>query len=151
MAEYGGTVVIGAGLGGLRTGEWLRAHGDGGPVAPDPSLRADSDALGVDCQPGGVISSLDEVRDLGQVVIATGADPVRLPGLGAQRVLRSYDDALALRALLRPGLRMAIVGAGWIGAELATAAAGAGCKVTVVEGGALPLAAAAPAPMRIMR
>ena len=42
-----------------------------------------------------------------------------LPGPGPQRVLRTYDDALALRALLRPGLRLAIVGAGWIGAELA--------------------------------
>jgi len=169
MAEYGGTVVIGAGLAGLRTVEELRAHGYAGrialigaeqrppydrpplskkiltaPDAPDPSLRADFDALGVDFQPGRVISALDEVRDLGQVVIATGADPVRLPGLGAQRVLRSYDDALALRALLRPGLRMAIVGAGWIGAELATAAAGAGCKVTVVEAGPAPMAAALP-------
>jgi NADPH-dependent 2,4-dienoyl-CoA reductase/sulfur reductase-like enzyme len=169
MAEYGGTVVIGAGLAGLRTVEELRAHGYTGrvaligaeqrppydrpplskkvltaPEAPDPSLRADFEALDVDFQPGRVIGALDEVRDLGQVVIATGADPVRLPGPGTQRVLRSYDDALALRAMLRPGLRMAIVGAGWIGAELATAAAGAGCKVTVVEAGPAPMAAALP-------
>ena len=65
-----------------------------------------------------------------------------LPGPGPQRVLRTYDDALALRALLRPGLRLAIVGAGWIGAELATAAAAAGCRVTVVEAGPAPLAGA---------
>ena len=65
-----------------------------------------------------------------------------LPGPGPQRVLRTYDDALALRALLRPGLRLAIVGAGWIGAELATAAAAAGCQVTVVEAGPAPLAGA---------
>ena len=65
-----------------------------------------------------------------------------LPGPGPQRVLRTYDDALALRALLRPGLRLAVVGAGWIGAELATAAAAAGCQVTVVEAGPAPLAGA---------
>jgi 3-phenylpropionate/trans-cinnamate dioxygenase ferredoxin reductase component len=76
------------------------------------------------------------------LVVATGAVPVALPGPGPQRFLRTYDDALALRALLRPGLRLAIVGAGWIGAEVATAAAAAGCAVTVVEAGPAPLAAA---------
>jgi 3-phenylpropionate/trans-cinnamate dioxygenase ferredoxin reductase component len=74
--------------------------------------------------------------------VATGAVPVALPGPGPQRFLRTYDDALALRALLRPGLRLAIVGAGWIGAEVATAAAAAGCEVTVVEAGPAPLATA---------
>ena len=49
-----------------------------------------------------------------------------LPGPGRQRFLRSIDDALELRELLKPGLRLAIVGAGWIGAELATAAAAKG-------------------------
>jgi NADPH-dependent 2,4-dienoyl-CoA reductase/sulfur reductase-like enzyme len=76
------------------------------------------------------------------LILATGSVPVALPGPGPQRFLRTYDDALALRALLRPGLRLAIVGAGWIGAELATAAAAAGCQVTVVEAGPAPLAVA---------
>jgi NADPH-dependent 2,4-dienoyl-CoA reductase/sulfur reductase-like enzyme len=57
-------------------------------------------------------------------------------------VLRSLDDALELRSVLRPGLRLAIVGAGWIGAELATAAAAHGCQVTVVEAGPAPVAGA---------
>jgi 3-phenylpropionate/trans-cinnamate dioxygenase ferredoxin reductase subunit len=81
------------------------------------------------------------------LVLATGAVPVALPGPGRQRFLRSYDDALALRGLLRPGLRLAIVGAGWIGAELATAAAGHGVRVTVAEAGPAPLAAAVGAPV----
>ena len=67
---------------------------------------------------------------------------MRLPGTGPQHVLRTLDDALTLRELLGPGLRLAIVGAGWIGAELATAAAGLGCQVTVLEAGPAPLAAA---------
>ena len=75
-------------------------------------------------------------------MIATGALPIALPGPGPQRFLRSYDDALALRGLFRPGLRLAIVGAGWIGAELATAAALHGVRVTVVEAGSAPLASA---------
>jgi 3-phenylpropionate/trans-cinnamate dioxygenase ferredoxin reductase subunit len=80
-------------------------------------------------------------------VLATGALPVTLPGEGQQRFLRSYDDALALRDLLGPGLRLAIVGAGWIGAELATAAAARGGQVTVVEAGPAPLASAVGAPV----
>jgi 3-phenylpropionate/trans-cinnamate dioxygenase ferredoxin reductase subunit len=57
-------------------------------------------------------------------------------------VLRTIDDALAIRAALRPGTRLAIVGAGWIGAELATVAAARGCAVTVLEAAAAPAAAA---------
>ncbi len=77
-----------------------------------------------------------------RLVIATGARPIVLPGPGRQRFLRTVDDALALRATLTPGTRLAIIGAGWIGAELATAAAPRGCQVTVVEAAPTPLAAA---------
>src|SRR5262249_61012832 len=73
-------------------------------------------------------------------VIAPGATPVRLPGPGPQRVLRTFDQAAALRSALRPGLKLAVVGAGWIGAELATSAASRGCEVTVVEAAPAPLA-----------
>lgn len=77
-----------------------------------------------------------------RLVLATGAAPVRLPGDGPQQVLRTIDDALAIRAALRPGTRLVIVGAGWIGAELATAAAARGCQVTVLEAAGIPAAAA---------
>ncbi|WP_344332738.1 FAD-dependent oxidoreductase, partial [Kitasatospora putterlickiae] len=56
------------------------------------------------------------------LVIATGAEPRALPGAERAHLLHTLDDALALRALLRPGLRLVLVGAGWIGAGLATAA-----------------------------
>ncbi len=116
----------------------------------DPSLHADFAALGVDFRPGETATGLAEAALLTTrgkcpfdcLVVATGAVPVALPGPGPQRFLRTLDDALALRGLLRPGLRLAIVGAGWIGAELATAAAAAGCRVTVIEAGQAPLAAA---------
>ena len=120
----------------------------------DPSLKADFAALEVDFRPGEAATGLGDelVTSRGaypfdHLVLATGALPVALPGDGRQRFLRTYDDALALRDLLKPGLRLAIVGAGWIGAELATAAAAHGSQVTVVEAGPAPLAAAIGTPV----
>jgi 3-phenylpropionate/trans-cinnamate dioxygenase ferredoxin reductase component len=116
----------------------------------DTTLREDMQSLGLELRLGETATGLDDGvlrTDRGEhrfdrLVLATGATPVRLPGPGDQRFLRTMDDALTLRAGLRPGLRLAIVGAGWIGAELATAAAAHGCQVTVVEAAATPLAAA---------
>jgi len=73
------------------------------------------------------------------LVLATGGAPVRLPGPGEQLTLRTLDDAWALRDRLRPGAHIAIVGASWIGAEVATAALAAGCRVTCVDAGPEPL------------
>ncbi|MEU6233363.1 FAD-dependent oxidoreductase [Kitasatospora sp. NPDC047058] len=81
----------------------------------------------------------------GALVIATGAAPRVLPGAERAHLLHTLDDALALRPLLRPGLRLVLVGAGWIGAEVATAARAAGCEVTVVEAGPAPVPGALPA------
>jgi NADPH-dependent 2,4-dienoyl-CoA reductase/sulfur reductase-like enzyme len=116
----------------------------------DTSLRADLDSLGIDARlaesatglrPGLLSTDAAEYAFDG-LVLATGAVPMRLPGPGPQLVLRTLDDALALRARLEPGTRLSVVGAGWIGAELATAAAARGCRVTVVEAAGAPLAAA---------
>jgi len=116
----------------------------------DTTLRADLDGLGGEVRLGETATGLEPGllrTDQGEhrfdrLVLATGATPVALPGSGPQRFLRTLDEALTLRELLRPGLRLAIVGAGWIGAELATAAAARGCRVTVVEAAAAPLTAA---------
>lgn len=119
-------------------------------AADDTTLAGDPEALGVDLRLGERATGLGERTlrtDRGEhpfdrLVIATGAAPVPLPGAGRQWLLRTLDDALALRSALRPGARLAVVGAGWIGAELATAAAGRGCQVTVLEAGPAPLAGA---------
>jgi 3-phenylpropionate/trans-cinnamate dioxygenase ferredoxin reductase component len=118
----------------------------------DTSLRgpADLDALGARIMLGERAEELGDGvlrTDLGEypfdrLVIATGARPISLPGSGRQRFLRSFDDALELREQLVAGARLVIVGAGWIGAELATAAVAQGCQVTVVEAGVAPLAGA---------
>ncbi|GGX04560.1 NAD(P)/FAD-dependent oxidoreductase [Streptomyces noursei] len=81
-------------------------------------------------------------------VIATGAEPIRLPGgdeLPDVHLLRTLDDAERLRPVLAAQHRIVVVGAGWIGAEFATAAREAGCEVTVVEAAEHPLAGALPA------
>ena len=118
--------------------------------ADDTALRDDLSSLGAEMRlgeqatsvAGGVLRTGRGEYPYDRLVLATGAVPVPLPGPGPQRLLRTLDDALSLRAVLRPGLRLAIVGAGWIGAEVATAAAARGCLVTVVEAGPAPLAAA---------
>jgi 3-phenylpropionate/trans-cinnamate dioxygenase ferredoxin reductase component len=124
----------------------------------DTSLDADASALGLELRlgesavglaglgesaaGGGVLRTDHGEHRFDRLLVATGAEPVRLPGSGPQRVLRTLDDALELRSVLRPGLRLAIVGAGWIGAELATAAAAQGGQVTVLEAGPAPVAGA---------
>src|SRR5262252_2110270 len=116
----------------------------------DTSLRADLTALAVDLRLGeaatglrdGVLGTDRAEYGFDALVVTTGATPVRLPGPGPQRVLRTFDDALAVRSALRPGLKLAVIGAGWIGAELATSAAKKGCEVTVLEAAPAPLAGA---------
>ncbi len=76
------------------------------------------------------------------VVVATGAHATRPPAWTAARTLHTAADAEHLRAALRPGDRLVVVGAGWIGAEVAGVAARAGVDVTVVETAPTPLAAA---------
>jgi 3-phenylpropionate/trans-cinnamate dioxygenase ferredoxin reductase component len=105
----------------------------------DLDLRLGETAVGL---ADGVVRTDQAECWFDRLVVATGAAPVRLPGDGPQQVLRTIDDALAIRAALRPGTRLVIIGAGWIGAELATAAAARGCQVTVLEAADTPAVAA---------
>ncbi|WP_167434304.1 NAD(P)/FAD-dependent oxidoreductase [Mesorhizobium helmanticense] len=71
-----------------------------------------------------------------KLLLATGSTPRRLPmqGLGPRCVyLRTFNDALAIRAHLKAGNRTAIIGGGFIGLELAAAARRLGASVTVIE------------------
>ena len=82
------------------------------------------------------------------LVVATGAEPIRLPGaegVPGVHLLRTLDDAERLRPVLARRHDIVVVGAGWIGAEFATAAREAGCGVTGVEAAERPRAGALPA------
>jgi NADPH-dependent 2,4-dienoyl-CoA reductase/sulfur reductase-like enzyme len=126
-----------------------------GRVTPDDIvlLPADQEAeLAVDWRLGrsvtGIINSgvdggdgftvqLDDGEPLAAagVVLATGARARTLPlaQLPGVHTLRTLEDSLALRAQLRPGARLTIIGAGLIGSEVAAAASTLGVTVTLVE------------------
>lgn len=112
------------------------------------------DALGLDLRLGRTATALDTgarevVLDGGErlpydaLVVATGLTPRRLPGtegLAGAHVLRTVEDALALRDQLAGRPRVVVAGAGFIGAEAAAVAVGAGADVTLVSADPVPLA-----------
>jgi 3-phenylpropionate/trans-cinnamate dioxygenase ferredoxin reductase component len=165
-------VVVGAGLAGARSAQELRAQGFAGDVVlvgaephlpydrpplskdlllgrtDDSTLDVDWPALAVELRLGvratglepGVLRTGTGDLPWDGLVLAVGADA---RPLGGARLLRTVDDARRLRADLTPGARVVVVGAGWVGAEVATAAAAAGCPTAVVEAGPEPLPALA--------
>ncbi|KZM72946.1 NAD(P)/FAD-dependent oxidoreductase [Nocardia terpenica] len=77
------------------------------------------------------------------IVLATGSRARPWPGgdrLAGVHTLRTLEDAMRLRAALRPGARVVVIGAGFIGSEVASTARGLGLDVTVVEAAPTPLA-----------
>jgi 3-phenylpropionate/trans-cinnamate dioxygenase ferredoxin reductase component len=125
--------------------------------AEGSAFEIDFDALGVDLRLGhevtGVRPGDHELDVAGEtlaydvLVLATGAEPVRLPGTAdvpGVHLLRTLDDVARLRPVLAGQRDVVVVGAGWIGAEFATAAREAGCAVTVVEAADRPLAGTLP-------
>jgi NADPH-dependent 2,4-dienoyl-CoA reductase/sulfur reductase-like enzyme len=73
-----------------------------------------------------------------QLLVATGAVPRTLPDVEAH-VLRTLADAQALRDSLGPGTRLAVIGAGFIGQEVASTARKLGAEVTLFEAMTAPL------------
>ena len=75
------------------------------------------------------------------LVLATGARARRLPVMPpGVHVLRTLVDAHALRAELSPGRRLCVIGAGFVGTEVASTALDLGVEVTLVDAAPLPLA-----------
>jgi NADPH-dependent 2,4-dienoyl-CoA reductase/sulfur reductase-like enzyme len=127
-------------------------------TAEGSAFDVDFEALGIELHLGREALGLrpaDHELDTAQgpvaydvLVLATGAEPIRLPGaegVPGVHLLRTLDDAERLRPVLERRHDIVVVGAGWIGAEFATAAREAGCAVTVVEAADRPLAGALPA------
>lgn len=126
--------------------------------AEDSAFDVDFEELGIELRLGCEVLGLrpgDHELDTGAgpvpydvLVVATGAEPVRLPGtegVPGVHLLRTLDDAERLRPVLARQHDVVVVGAGWIGAEFATAAREAGCAVTVVEAEERPLTGTLPA------
>ncbi|MCG0289132.1 NAD(P)/FAD-dependent oxidoreductase [Streptomyces sp. PSAA01] len=135
--------------------EFLTDDGDPGEgpgrlALTDPEEEAELDAewlLGVraealDTAAGKIRLTDGRALRTDGVVIATGATPrtLPLPRLDGVHTLRTLDDATRLRAALRAGAaRVVVIGAGFIGAEVASSCAALGLDVTVVEAAPLPL------------
>lgn len=117
---------------------WLRDELAADLSAADVRLAEPALGLAVDRAGVAVRTAAGEVR-ADAAVLATGAAAVRPPGWDGALVLHTAVDAAALRPRVRPGARVVVVGAGWIGAEIAGVASAAGARVTVVEAATTPL------------
>ena len=106
--------------------------------------------LEIDLELGVRVERIDMARRLAStsrgdlvwdaLVLATGARARRPAAFGGSgvHVLRTLEDARRLRAELVPGRRLAIVGSGFVGTEVASTAAGLGVDVTIVDVASLP-------------
>jgi NADPH-dependent 2,4-dienoyl-CoA reductase/sulfur reductase-like enzyme len=172
-------VVVGAGLGGLRTVEFLRAEGFPGRISlvgDEPHEPYDRPPLSKQILAGqwpeqravlhhGELADLDVSLHLGTaavgvdhaavelndstrlhydaLVVATGVRPRRLPGQPDHpelHVLRTLEDCRGLRGSLSRARSVLVVGAGFIGAEVAATARMAGLEVTMLEALPVPFA-----------
>lgn len=108
-------------------------------LADDVRLGTAAHALRV--LPGTVeVLTDDGTLTADALVVASGSHAVRPVGWQDAHVLHTASDAARLRPLLVPGARLVVIGAGWIGAEVAGVAAAAGVHVEVVEALPAPLA-----------
>lgn len=109
----------------------------------DVEFKLGKRVISADLEAGSVTIDGGEVVEYSQLVIATGLRPKRQTYPNdiekGRHVIRSLDDALALRAELKPGAKVVVLGAGFIGCETAATAKKLGCEVTVVAPGQLPI------------
>jgi NADPH-dependent 2,4-dienoyl-CoA reductase/sulfur reductase-like enzyme len=109
----------------------------------DLEWRLGQRASGLDLEAREVLLGGGERLPFDGLVIATGASPKRLPGtdhLDGVHTLRTLDDCRAIRAALDAGPhRVAVVGAGFIGAEVAATCRGLGIDVSMIEALPVPL------------
>jgi 3-phenylpropionate/trans-cinnamate dioxygenase ferredoxin reductase subunit len=123
--------------------ETVYVHDEGFYAEHDIDLRLGRTA--VDLNTSAAELTLDDGDTLryDRLLLATGAEPrtLTIPGneLDGVMYLRSVDDSDALRTRLDRGGAVVVVGAGWIGAEVAASARQRGLDVTVVEPASVPL------------
>lgn len=118
----------------LRPRTWYDLH--------DVELHLDDPAVALDPHDRTVTTRSGARYRYDRVLIATGARPIALPGTeGRDDVhhLRTAADAAALADRLRPGARLTIAGAGFIGQEVAQTATALGVQVTLIEAAPTPL------------
>jgi 3-phenylpropionate/trans-cinnamate dioxygenase ferredoxin reductase component len=125
---------------GTKSSEALGLRPDGFWQEQEIELLLGTRVARVDARSRVAITDDGRILPWDSLVLATGARARTLPDLPAGvHVLRTLGDALALHPELRPGRRLAVVGAGFIGGEVATSASALGVDVTVIEAAPVPL------------
>ena len=125
---------------------WLKGEVDGDGLLLRPSawyaeanidLRTSTRVVSLDRASRTVTLSTGEVLAYDKLIIATGARARRLvlPGsdLNGFLELRTIEDAEAIKARLRPGFRLAVIGGGYVGLEVAASARKLGAEVDLLE------------------
>lgn len=125
---------------------WLKGEADADSLALKPlefyaeadiDFRPSTTAVALKRADRKVVLSTGETLAYDHLILATGMRPNPLPVAGADQAgvlsLRSAADAEALKAALGPGKKIAIIGGGYIGLEVAASARALGASVTVLE------------------
>ena len=131
--------------------DYLRGEADEKPFVFDDGFYAERD---VELHTGTNVTAIDPETStvsidgspevsFDRLLIATGAEPRHLPLPGAELdgivYLRTIEDSEALGGQLGEGTRVTVVGAGWIGSEVAASARQKGCEVTMIAPEDVPL------------
>lgn len=98
--------------------------------------RSNTRAVSLDSRANSVLFKDGSSLSYSSLIIATGVEPRQLPaaqGINGVVNLRTYEDALELREHIAAGQKLLVVGAGFIGLEVAATAVAQGCQVNVVE------------------
>ncbi|MFB6549282.1 MULTISPECIES: NAD(P)/FAD-dependent oxidoreductase [unclassified Streptomyces] len=130
----------------LLSGEWgterLHLRGVDDIAALGLDLRLGTSAVALDIRNREVVLADGSLVGYDALVVSTGTRARRLPGTESVRgvhVLRTLEDAIALREDLAASPRLVVVGGGFVGAEAAAVASGLGCQVTLVTDTAQPM------------
>lgn len=113
------------------------------PATADVTWKLGTRVVAADLRLANVTTDKGEVIEYSKLIVATGLRPKQQEypnNLTENRhVIRGLDDALALRAALKPGAKVVILGTGFIGCETAATACKLGAEVTLVGQGRLPI------------
>jgi 3-phenylpropionate/trans-cinnamate dioxygenase ferredoxin reductase subunit len=114
---------------------WYEAH--------DVELRTGTHVAEVALEASEVVLDGGERIGFDRLLLATGSVARRLPVPGAEldgvHLLRTVQESDRLREALQPGVRLVVIGAGWIGCEVAATARQRGAEVTMVAPEEVPL------------
>jgi NADPH-dependent 2,4-dienoyl-CoA reductase/sulfur reductase-like enzyme len=101
--------------------------------SPDLTVRTHTAAVGLDIWDRAVVLTGGERVRFDRLIIATGTSARRLGDAPGQRVVRTLDDAVGLRAAMSDAESLLVIGGGFLAMEVASAAHDNGLKVTIVS------------------